>query len=301
MKPAYKTVNSLVNNLTSDNLKIKNAYFYKLVSYGFTRNHKKNGLYPHTPSSAVYLSREIRYYLFKDSNYQDYDLVNSHPTILYDFALNKKLSVPKLSYLVNKREQAFKEIGTENPKRDTLICLNLTQYTGKSEYLKILHKEIVSIRELIWIDFFQNDPELQKTLKENTDLNLAETQNQKVSVQSYFCFSKETNLLLKLKDYLQSQNNICVIKNYRFKSSVTNSYVVEPSGLLFTPFFDGAYVARLDENFESSVLIDDLSEFEQEVLCLTKKFKTTVRKALCDQADSLDDLTAILEQSVVEK
>jgi len=55
------------------------------------------------------LTRQIRYYLFKDF-YTDVDLVNAHLTILLDFAMYNNIDCPSLFLLVNNRNDIFNTI-----------------------------------------------------------------------------------------------------------------------------------------------------------------------------------------------
>lgn len=110
----------------------EHAFFLKKFEQIAYSNHsaKKIGrLYD--PTSIQTLPRELRYYLFKDE-YIDFDMINSHPSILYQFALDNNLILSGfLKEFIFNRE---------------LIVQNIEQ-----EYLKIYKKKInpADVKQLI--------------------------------------------------------------------------------------------------------------------------------------------------------
>ena len=90
IKRDYGIVKQIVNFNRSTLFQIKDDYFKVLKHYGYPSKYNVSKIYPVcfcNNSSIVFLSRQIRYFLYKDI-----DLVNAHPTILYDFALNNHLN-----------------------------------------------------------------------------------------------------------------------------------------------------------------------------------------------------------------
>jgi len=125
-----------------------------------------------------YLSRQIRYCLFKDF-YIDIYLVNAHPTILYNFASENNIICPKLTLLVHNREEVFSNImKTENKdkssvKKKLLVILNLELLKNeKNSFYRELSNEIIEIRETIWKKYV-----LQETLMKDYLFNKLQFKN----------------------------------------------------------------------------------------------------------------------------
>jgi hypothetical protein len=139
-------------------------YLKSNSSYGYTKKYSYGRLYP-IKVSISHISREFRYYLFKDL-YDDVDIINAHPTILYDYAISRNISMSSLNSLVNNRELFYETIkeqygGSEkiDPKKLALIALNMNKTDFKSDLLNNLTRDLNEIREKLYEEFYLNNLE----------------------------------------------------------------------------------------------------------------------------------------------
>ena len=131
--------NHLINIL--ENLVIKNGKYYLKTLYfsksGYGRVYPKGGL------SQSIIRRELRHFLMGEF-YWDADLINAHPTILYNVCKANNIKCDKLAEYVNKREATLKRTQRKmNWDRDTAKTFFIAIINGSTinGYLKKLSKE----------------------------------------------------------------------------------------------------------------------------------------------------------------
>lgn len=217
------------------------------TSYGFLNNNKIGRIFTEELSIPQF-PRDLRFHLFK-TDYQDFDIKNCHPTILYEFVYkNTSISAPYLTELVLDRESFRSKVSSqlnsnEDVKKVILIALYSGEnYSSKSHILREFHSELTRIRVALR-DFVREQPqyELIKEKKLNT-------------IQSYYCMTIESETLLRLRSFLHEK-----IKD-------------DTSSLHFIPFYDGAFVRH--DNFFIDVKLDEyVREFNlsQQFLVFEKK------------------------------
>jgi len=236
---AFSTRASIIDN---------EVYLERILPYGrlsedsIENSFRTGRIYPFS-HSAPYLSRDIRSYLFSDS-YFDVDLENSHPTILAAAATGYHQKSPTLDYYVKNREIFLQNVGSylqidrDKAKKAVLIALNKNDYKSRCPLLVELHHEVNVLRLYLFHIFYDrkhrknmNIPILQE-LERRPNYVSKTLEEKMLTFQSYYCFDKESQLLLKLKEHLEEQLGV--------KSTTT--FENQKSHLHFIPFFDGAYI-----------------------------------------------------------
>jgi hypothetical protein len=198
-------------------------------SYGYTKKYSYGRLYP-IKASISHLSREFRYYLFKGL-YNDVDIINAHPSILYNYAVYRDIPMRSLSTLVNNRELFYAKIKTHygdyskiDPKKLALIALNTYKTDFKSDLLNNLTRDLNEIREKLYEEFYLNDSEFRSAIDLRCNLNTSK-KDILTKTQSLFCFNRETECVMSFKDFYL--NNI----HTELRESTS-----------FVPFYDGMYI-----------------------------------------------------------
>lgn len=117
------------------------------MEYGYTKQHKVGRIYSKT-SSFNLLSREFRHHLTKYV-YTDIDIVNAHPSFLFEYAKSNNIPVSVLKELVTDRDNvtekvksdytSFKAFNAKDTKRLILSVLNMTKDSFLSETLNELN------------------------------------------------------------------------------------------------------------------------------------------------------------------
>jgi len=255
----YEIIKKIVNFDRSSLFKIEEDYIKILRHYKYPSNNEISRIYPvcsYNDSSIVYLSRQIRYCLFKDF-YIDIDLVNAHPTILYNFASENNIICPNLSLLVHNREEVFSNImKTENKdkssiKKKLLVILNLELLKNeKNSFYRELSNEIIEIRETIWKKYVLQETPMKDYLFNKLQFKNKSLNDQKKSAQTIYCFTKESELINILYN---------VLINYSKKFNTELSFI---------PFFDGAYARYKNKTAHSNI-----NEYIDEVNKLIIPFK----------------------------
>jgi len=232
IKKSFKTVDTVVNSgVENIQHKIEDTFFIRKMEYGFRNNQKVGRIQP-VQTSVPYFSKQIRNYLF-GKTYLDVDLINSHPTILYDYAIKNGIPVNFLKSLVKERDAVFKQIcnssnlNLDQVKQSFLILINLTDSTKNkgynfTEFHLGLYEEIVKIREHMFHNF--ENSQYHNIFDYCNKLGKSSLEQIKLSYQTFYCFTKESELLLSLKSFFENSKQ----NNYDFLS--------------FIPFFDGAYI-----------------------------------------------------------
>jgi hypothetical protein len=220
---------------------IENDRLYRVMAYGFSSGKNLGRLYGVGKKNFQNIPKLFRSFLL-ENDYTDVDLVNSHPTILAEYADKKELAHKTLRKLVLDREnfqkQVIKELGMSNSsniKKAILIVINSSNYSGKSALLKELSIEMISIRNSIWQDFYVNSPENRAIFDKKSFFTKRSLDAQKLHIQSIFCFTTESRLLLSLYAFLMEK-----VKN-------------ETEELHFIPFFDGALIHFRNKNLHRNL------------------------------------------------
>lgn len=206
---------------------IKGVVYLKSNSvYGYTKKYDYGRLYPKYVSINQ-LSREFRYYLFGNI-YNDIDIVNAHPTILYNFAQEQNLHTPTLQLLVEDRDYFYEQIIKDysydiDPKKLVLISINMNKVNFTSLKLNSLVYDLRKIRESLY-NLYENDENYRSAIDFRCDNNT--TTDMKISkIQSLFCFNKETEHIMSFINFYKNK--------IPFELKEVNSFV---------PFFDGLYI-----------------------------------------------------------
>jgi hypothetical protein len=106
-------------------------------------------------TSIQRLPKKYRSYLLKDK-YFDVNIKNSHPSILYKYALKKGIECSTLESLVKTRcdfyAMIFKELESElgpnlDIKKEIIKCLNKTAIPSPNSTLFLLDQDLIKIRE----------------------------------------------------------------------------------------------------------------------------------------------------------
>jgi hypothetical protein len=222
VKKRLNFVNGLIAVNKLETIELASDKFTRETSYGYLKPYKIGRVHS-GDASVPYFPKDMRYLLLKDL-YVDFDLVNCHPTILYEFSVNHTdLETPNLESLVVDRDKFKQDVLSElgpvrNLKVAILVSINFSKegFTSKSHTLMALHEEIKALRVFIKEYFAKRYPDFSI---EGMPLS---------TVQSHFCCSRESELVLALRDYLHlSINSI-------------------PEQLHFIPLYDGAYLHHED-------------------------------------------------------
>lgn len=218
------------------------------------------------------LPREIRYHLFKN-DYQDYDMVNSHPSILFEFSKAENLKMNgSLSLYVNEKTKVFEKIrqeqrennfpimSTDEIKIEVLKGINKEKYTKEndSKTLKNLILEFKIIRDHLYYLFKQG--KLDEGYKDAVEKSVKRGAfSVKVSLQAFYCQTQESYHIIRLVKFLRKKykENLEIKKQTKFTDLYPNTdKKVEISAehtLFVIPFFDGVYVSSPDHGFNRNL------------------------------------------------
>lgn len=242
---------SIPSTVKGDKLVFVNAYGYKSELC-------KGRIYGHL-NTMTRMSRQCRYYLFKDS-YFDIDLVNAHPTMLLDYAKSNNIETKTLNFYVFNREEFLEKIVVTDKvtrseaKTAVLRCLNLVSDMSLSNTLKALHKEIVLIRNHLYkTNIEENLTDLGRYTMSRDSFKEKTLEKQKISLQSQYCASEESWCVEILFE-------VCLHKGNLTREVTLNK---ASRNISFIPFFDGAYIhfEGLKHKSEVSQILIDTNEF----------------------------------------
>jgi hypothetical protein len=224
LKKRLNFTNKIITVNKLETIGLASDKFTRETCYGYLKPYKIGRVYS-GDGSIPYFPKDMRYLLLKDL-YVDFDLVNCHPTILYEFAVSRtSLETPYLKALVVGRDKFQQDVAAElgsgkNVKVSILVSFYAAEknFGSKSRMLISLHEEIVKLRVFIKEDFTKRHPDFST---EGMSLG---------TIQSHFCCSRESELVLALRDFLHL--NIESI----------------PEQLHFIPLYDGAYLRHEDSS-----------------------------------------------------
>lgn len=288
------------------------AFFYKRFEKIKYESDKIVGrLYSHT--SINVLSREIRYYLFKDE-YEDFDIVNAHPAILFEFSKEHSLKLNgSLENYIKNRSLVFDQVRKEAKKNETdlpnseikneiLKLLNKVWkgITKKSNTFKKLDEDFTVIREYLWgLYKSKNLPDefthalsssVEKKKKEGKD----SLERRKAILQSFFCQTQESVHVIRLVKFLREKYLESLKEegkeNFTDYYPITDKKVDLPSKytLSVIPFFDGVYVSSPNKCFNLK-----LSSFIDEFNKITNSSIIFIKKEIVQETEHLENVQEI--------
>ena len=243
----------------------------KFCTYGYTKNSSHGRLYSDSVS-ITQLSREFRYLLF-EKLYHDIDIVNAHPSILFNYGMENNISCVTLSGLVKDRSKFYEtveleykdSIGVEftkklNIKRLCLAVINSHKTKYKSSTLTNLSMEMLAIREHLRNNVYLGS----QTFKSAIDFRMTQTsrKDEKVmlnKIQSLYCFDKETETILAFKAHFER-----IV-------GVSDSIV---------PFFDGLFILKNEHRFNPDTFVLEKNYNLEEII---ESFNTTSKLKLSEK------------------
>jgi len=256
------------------------------------------------------LPREIRFYMFKE-DYVDFDISNSHPTLLYKYSKTHKLKLNgALQQYVADKKAIMIKIQKEMEESTTLkkpsyseikeLVIKLLNKTWdlkkphKSKTFILLEKDFDLVRNHLWDSFISGEyPDLKAPLEESINKPAKKAkyikngiidfvklhQMKKVIVQSFYFQTQETLHLLKLTSFLRRKYDKFLIQED--KSLFTDFYpypdkkikLSSKHTLFIIPFFDGLYLSSPCKSFmaDLSNLVDEYNTKESDCVIFVQK------------------------------
>jgi hypothetical protein len=254
---SLKTYSRHINHLMNINMlgafHIEKGMYKRVMSYGYLHHNKVGRIYASITSLPSF-PREIRSLLFQDY-YINVDLVNAHFSILHNFAEKNFLSSDTLKqYLTDRQkileylcmELKLKDIG--NAKKQITQLINLKNYKGSNVFLKKLFEEISLIREKIYESFFLERPDFGLECLNSEKFQAKTLEEKKVTLQVIYCQTRESEILLELRDFLVEK-----IKRKEQSWLEDTDMVEKKNGLECIPFNGGAYIKFEDNKIQESI------------------------------------------------
>jgi hypothetical protein len=234
----YKTEEELLKNylLLLDNniLKVK----YKRKTY-----QRYGRVYPANKVGAILLRKEIRQTLYK-YNMTDLDIVNAHPTILYQLCIQNNINCKYLERYVLNREKYLNELIethkiTRDQAKDLIIIImyfgsykkwlndnNIKDKTLNKFCIKFIN-ELHAIADVIII----KNPKLYKSIEKKNEIHI--DKNNKASFLSSYLQEHEERILECIYLYCKNNNyikdNVCslcydgiMIETINYKDELLN-------------------------------------------------------------------------------
>ena len=278
----YKKVTLILNSFTNVFLSYK--YIYVLMCYKTIVPDLHIGRLYHTRIYGLNsFPRELRGLLFNNGEYKDFDIKNAHPVLMLEYALShmKGYSPIILRTYVENRERLLNEVAQlENITRDEaktlfLQLLNYTQDDVKKKKIKTsiylkFHKECHHIRNHIYDNIYKTDSPMFKYYKRKKETLTMSLEKKKVSVQSLYLQTKETDYVLEFISFLREKVRYLLtnnkLDNSQNFSSITldRDVCIDSTDFYITciPFFDGLYIGSEDPVFlkDISILVTEYNE-----------------------------------------
>ena len=224
-----QTFNNPFSSTCFDNEKEQLLKYQKLIkkgeatiNYTQAKNMKCGRVFPKNALGLFSIRREIRHTLARD-NYEDIDIDNCHPVILYQICKNNNIKCKYLKKYIDNRTELLNEVMTqynvikEIAKQLFIQLLYFGTFESwcknhniiDKEPLKFILKfknEINMIGEII----VANNPKLSKTIQKNKEEQNKKEYNIKGSVCSYFLQEYESRILETIYFYCYEKK---IIKN----------------------------------------------------------------------------------------
>lgn len=282
-----RIIEHLLNNFGNNYSYFTKDFFYRYTEYkqkDYDDGCQVGRLYQSI--SMICLPREIRYFL-THLDYLDYDIVNSHPTILFDYAEKKGLVVENLSDYIKNRESILTKVITDLgylskeyditavearkiAKTTILSGFNKSLKTTiktleckKSPTLLGLYKELQLIRNNLWSDYSNGDmPEFSgymnnKVLSSDGDqLKVPDDLEKiKVKLQSLYCQTQETYYVKGLAEYIKTDYKQYLDEKQILDSESLIGFTEKPihmdifNEISLIPMYDGLLVSCSDDDY----------------------------------------------------
>lgn len=204
-------------------------------------------------SSIQRIPKIYRRFLLGDI-YINVDIINAHLCILLEYGERHEISCQILTRLVKDRDNFYTEVSQQisivNVEKEVISILNKKHFYSDSILLNQLFKEIVEIRDSLWSTFYYPH-------KYSVDSRNNFKIKTKVTVQSLYCQTKETDYLIDLYNFLYSKTE------------------ESKEELHFIPFSDGALVKFKDYVLHASIptLIEQFNKTTKYVKFKIKDFE----------------------------
>lgn len=203
-----------------------------IASHGLPR-HKWGRVVPSSYLSLSIFHRPTRHALC-DDNYIDLDLVNCHPTILYQFSKNKNLKKPFLEKYVNDPKGIRSEVAEHHKvSKDTAKQLMIRLMFGgtydawikennldenKLPFITGLSDEMSDLIELV----YSNNPQIEKDVLKHDPKKWQTTNEKKRGVMALWCQSLERqiqehciqSLGIRIEEVVPCQDGFMILKKY---------------------------------------------------------------------------------------
>ena len=189
------------------------------VHYNKTNDENIGRFYADNSKSLQSLPKEIRNTIAGEL-YEDIDIKNCQPSILYQYAENNKLPFKNIKYYVDNREIIFKklnkkyDLSNENIKLEFIKIINggdgFKNYNDLPDYIVGFKNDVKAIQEYI----YNNENEIYKNLAIE---NCKKKNNNNIlgSVTNFFLTNIENKILQVMIKYLKQHkiinNNIVLI------------------------------------------------------------------------------------------
>lgn len=260
-KDNLKKVNRILN-LSEDYFFLSPTHMFVHMMYKQSKEDAFVGrLYGKKPYSMQYLPREIRGFLFESNEYFDFDMVNSHPTLLLEYRKEfmPTINTSLLERYVTDRDSLCSEkalldgVKKDDTKEMFLITLNTKESHVKTlgSFCLDLYHEVKEIRNHMYTNLYKEGSELFLYFENNSDFEQKDIESKKISVQSLYLQTRETDYVYSLMEYLfqETEEYIKNIEDSRntfrlglLKTNKTDIICDMDYFLSCVPFFDGLYV-----------------------------------------------------------
>jgi hypothetical protein len=233
-------------------------------------------VFPHKSLGYCNMRRELRHTL-ADNYYIDIDIVNCHPSILYQLCEKNKIICKRLKYYVNNRSEVIKQIILENDQLNLseddiknhiiYILYGNTKTPLKCDFIDDLIMEIIAITKY----FTDANKELYKLIEKSKKKKKKHLNNLEGSLLSIVLQYYENKILEIIYDFLISKNVI-----------INNNCVLCFDGIMIPR--DKQYAAMLNE------LEDEINNKIQFNIKLKIKPMDQIYKDLHDIEDDYDKI-----------
>ena len=208
LKNQLAILKNIVSQSSYTDCFFQNNLLYRNMGYCYVLNGDIGRLYSYMTSIPA-MSRDIRFLLFQKI-YVDVDMVNAHPSILAKYAFEKGIETPTLLKLVNDRD-AFYEIISEETNIDIsevkkliIVTINQTEKMffpkNGSTTLSELFFDVLRVRNSIYTETQLKNNHF---LFEKKRYKASNIEKKKVSIQSFYCQTQESESLLDLYKFLK--------------------------------------------------------------------------------------------------
>jgi len=281
--------------------------------------------------SIQLLSKEIRSILFKDNKYHDFDIQNSHPTLLLEFCNKCKIKSPMLEKYVRERKNFISKLQNsqipnlsyEQVKKMILKTFNQTpaqlKHSIEKEYkhnktltenLSGLHSEVLLAQLKLYDLVLKNSEYSKYKLLFLTHLLQVEFPGRLVCMMANYLQHQETKELLKIFEFIKAQLEIdCKEEiNSCFPKYLSKENIFSPFDFnLFIPFFDGFYFSSSNHKIQKRVeeLVEKYNnnkkQSDRHLLFVKKEIAVEYKNIDYNLFQKVSNLLYILNESSFQK